>query len=192
MKNNAIVKLLCSLPIILITMYFVPFLGVCLILFRCFAYNKKHYSTSITLIVCGLLILLPKLVDYINHIFKSPIKISYLEKILNSNIYTKFLSCSKLLIIVGVIFLILSYIANKSATKLGSSIGNYIKEQQRKDYEISEKNDLIMKEKQEKAKNTHFVKCPNCGGDNVVIGNVGKCKFCRRNIEYKEKISKII
>jgi len=186
MKNNLIVRLLCSLPVILIVMYFIPFLGICLVLFRYFVYNKKHYSTAITLVVCGLLILLPKFINYVIGLIKIDNNIPYLREVLEANVYTKLLSYSKLLIIVGVIFIVLSYIGNMITTKLGSALGNYFKEEQRKEYEISEKNDLKMKEKREIAKNTHFVKCPNCGGDNTVIGNVGKCKYCRKDIEYKD------
>ena len=185
MKNNLIIKLICSLPVILLITYFIPFLGIILVLFRFFVYNKKHYVTAITLVTCGLLILLPKIVNYVSTLIKANIEVPYLDKIITSDIYTKLLSYSKLLVIVGVILMLLSYIGNMLATKIGSSLGNYFNEAQRKEYEISEKNDLIMKEKQVKAKNTHFVKCPNCGGDNTIIGNVGKCKFCRRDIEYK-------
>ena len=133
----------------------------------------------------GLLILLPKIVNYILGLVKVNKSIPYLDEILTSNIYTKLIGLSKILIILGVILIIISYISHMLGEKIGKSIGNYFKEEQRKEYEISEKNDLKMKEKQEIAKNTHFVKCPNCGGDNTVIGNVGKCKFCRRDIEYK-------
>ena len=42
-----------------------------------------------------------------------------------------------------------------------------------------------MKEKREKAKNTHIVYCPYCGADNMLTSNVGRCKYCRRRIEYK-------
>jgi len=185
MKNNIIVKLLCSISVILVVTYFIPFLGIILILFRFFVYPKKHYTTAITLVLCGLLILLPKIVNYILELAKINTKILYLGEILNSSIYPKLVSLSKLLIIVGVILLIISYISKMLGEKLGNAVGNYFKEEQRKDYEISEKNDLKMKEKQEIAKNTHFVKCPNCGGDNTVIGNVGKCKFCRKDIAYK-------
>ena len=185
MKNNIIVKLLCSIPAIIIATYFLPFLGIVLVLFRFLVYRQKHYSTAITLIVLGLLFIVPKLVNYVLELTKITTKIPYLDKIITSEVYTKIISCSKILIIVGVILIIISYITNMVSTKIGSSIGNYFKEEQRKEQEISEKNDLIMKEKRETAKNTHFVKCPNCGGDNVVVGNVGKCKFCRNNIAYK-------
>ena len=181
MKDNIIIKLLCSLPVILVVTYFIPFLGIVLVLFRFFVYRKKHNRTAITLIVIGLILLLPKLLA----LTKVATKIPYLDELIKSNAYPKIITCSKALIIVGVILIIISYISNIVATKVGTSIGNYFKEEQKKEQEISEKNDLIMKEKRETAKNTHFVKCPNCGGDNTIIGNVGKCKFCRQNIEYK-------
>ena len=48
MKNNLFIKILCSIPVILLFLYFIPFLGVCLILFRYFIYdNKKRIETPI-------------------------------------------------------------------------------------------------------------------------------------------------
>ena len=185
MKNNIIVKLLCSIPIILIATYFIPFLGIILVLFRFFIYNKKRYNTAITLIILGFLILLPRLVNFIIEKAKINIKAPYLSEVINSNIYIKLISLSKILIVIGIILIIISYIGNILSEKVGKSIGNYFKEEQRKEYEISEKNDMKMQEKREIAKNTHFVKCPNCGGDNTIVGNAGKCKFCRQDIEYK-------
>ncbi len=45
MKNNLLFKILSSLPVILIALYFIPFLGVCLILLRYFMYdNKKEFQ----------------------------------------------------------------------------------------------------------------------------------------------------
>lgn len=185
MKNNILVKILCSIPVILVATYFIPFLGIILALSRFFIYNKKRHNTAITLVVLGILILLPKIINYILEITKLNTKIPYLDKVLTSSIYTKLIGTSKILIIVGVILIIMSYIGRMLGEKVGKSLGNYFQEEQRKEYEISEKNDLKMKEKQEIAKNTHFVKCPNCGGDNTVVGNVGKCKFCRKDIAYK-------
>ena len=49
------------------------------------------------------------------------------------------------------------------------------------------KNDLEMKEKREKAKNSRVVNCPYCGADNLIYNNVGTCKFCRKKITYQEK-----
>ena len=41
MKKNLLLKFLSSLPLILIMLYFIPFLGICLILFRYFVNDNK-------------------------------------------------------------------------------------------------------------------------------------------------------
>ena len=68
---------------------------------------------------------------------------------------------------------------------MNSEVRNYISETQRRDAEISKQNDMEMKIKQEKAKNTSYVKCPNCGSDNLLEGKFGTCKYCRRELENK-------
>ena len=192
MKNNLICKLLASFPIILIALYFTPFLGICLILFRYFIYsNKKKISTPIFIVGVGILILIPKGLDLIFDIAKIDInKIPYLSNILNSDLYNvNFMNYSKFLITVGVIFfiitIILNVIFNKINSKLNSGIRNYISETQKRDAEISKQNDMEIKIKQEKAKNTSYVKCPNCGSDNLISDKFGTCKYCRRKIENK-------
>ena len=42
---------------------------------------------------------------------------------------------------------------------------------------------MEIKEKQEKAKNTHYVKCQSCGADNLVSSKTQKFKFCRKNLK---------
>ena len=54
MSENKFFKLLCSLPVVLIVLYFIPFLGICLILFRYYVYRgNKYYKTPALLLVCG-------------------------------------------------------------------------------------------------------------------------------------------
>lgn len=193
MTNNKLIKLLCSIPVVLVVLFFIPFLGVCLLLFRFYVYrNEKKYKTSIILIVLGILLLIPKLLNSILKLLKlTNIKIPYLNTILSSNIYGNLLSYSKLLIIVGVVFIILSYIFsnlfNNFKSKLDTGLQNYIEKEEQKDYEIRQKNDLIMQEKREIAKNTHIVKCPNCGASNTLTSTTGTCNHCRTLIAYKEK-----
>lgn len=189
---NKFLKILCSLPIILIVLYFIPFLGICLILFRYYVYRsrKKYYSTPIYLLVCGLLILIPQAINSIIKMLNiNSIEIPYLNTIITSDIYVKLISYSKLLITISIIFLILSFIFrnvfNKVSSKLNSSIKNYMEQDLKKDYEIRKENDLKMQEKREKAVNTHVVRCPYCGSDNMLTQQTGTCKFCRKNIEYK-------
>ncbi len=184
MKNNMFLKLLCSIPVILITLYFVPFLGICLMVFRYYVY-RNNKKISITLVICGLLLVVPKLFYFIIDTFNIDIVIPYLNDFVVSDVYTKLLSYSKLLIIVGVISYILSYIFTILGSKLGNEVSKYMKQELNKDYEIRKENDMKMQEKREKAKNTHVVKCPYCGSDNMLTEQTGTCKFCRRKIEYK-------
>lgn len=84
------------------------------------------------------------------------IEIPYLNSIITSDIYTKLLSYSKLLVTVGIIFLILSFIFrnvfNKLSNKVNSGIRNYMEQDLKKDYEIRKENDMEMQERREKAK----------------------------------------
>lgn len=190
MSENRLLKVLCSLPILLIALYYIPFLGVCLLLFRLYLYRSNKQKTPILLIICGGLILIPQAINYIMTMFNIVnVEIPYLNTILSSDIYEKLLGYSKLLITVGIIFLILSVIVrnifNKVSNKLNSSIRNYMQQDLQKDYEIRKENELKMQEKREKAKNTHIVYCPYCGSDNMLTEQTGTCKFCRRKIEYK-------
>lgn len=192
MKNNLIFKLLASFPVILVALYFIPFLGICLILFRYFIYNnKKRISTPIFIIGVGILILIPKVLNLIFDIVKVDMtKIPFLSDILSADLYNvNFINYSKLLITVGVIFFIISFVLNtifsKLKSKLDSGVRNYISETQKRDAEISKENDMKIKIKQEKAKNTSYVKCPNCGSDNLLAEKFGTCKYCRRKIENK-------
>ena len=144
MKNNLFIKILCSIPVILLFLYFIPFLGVCLILFRYFIYdNKKRIETPIYLIVCGVIILIPKLILSISSAMKY--EIPYFNDIFNSELYSiNFIKYSKLLITVGVIFLILSFIFNSLFNKIKNYLHTSISSYEKRTAKIQEKNDLIM------------------------------------------------
>ena len=90
---------------------------------------------------------------------------------------------------IGIIFIIISFVLktlfDKISNKLNSGIRSYISETQRKNAEISKQNDMEIKLKQEKAKNTSYVKCRSCGADNLISNKFGNCKYCRRKIENK-------
>ena len=60
-----------------------------------------------------------------------------------------------------------------------------IKESVKQDAEISKQNDMQIKIKQQNAKNTSYVKCPNCGSDNLLSEKFGTCKYCRRKLVNK-------
>lgn len=196
MKNNLLFKILSSIPVILIALYFIPFLGVCLILLRYFIYdNRKKFSTPMYIVGAGILILIPKGLNLILELTKNDIStIPYLKDIISAELYNvDFINYSKRLICVGIIFLIISFvfktIFEKVSSKINNGIRNYISETERRDAEISKANDMEMKIKQEKLKNTSYVKCPNCGSDNLLGEKYGTCKFCRNklvNNNYKD------
>lgn len=190
MKNNLLIKILLSIPIILISLYFIPFFGICLVLLRNIIYgNKKRNFTLICITVVGFIILLPKGLSLVLGLTKTDIgTIPYLNDIVNSKFYNiEFVNYSELLIEVGIILLVIScsskIILSRVGNKLGAGIRKYINESQKRDYEISKQNDMEIK--QEKAKNTSYVKCPNCGSDNLIGEKFGTCKYCRQKIENK-------
>ena len=130
-----LIRLLCSIPVILILLYFLPFLGVCLIIFRYIVYySDRRIVTPYYLISTGLIILLPKLLKFLFDKFEySADNIQYFNKIINSELYkVDFISYSKLLITVGIIFLILSSIISMIVDKTKSSVISYIANQERK------------------------------------------------------------
>lgn len=184
MRENLFIKLLVSIPVVLIFLYFIPFLGVCLLLFRFFVYNgRKNIFTSAILLGLGILILVPKLLLLLKINISN---IAYLGKFVNSNLYkVDFIKYSKFLITLGIIFLILTVVFNKLFSRFGSLLGQYIKEVENQDREIRKENNLKIQEKQEKAKHTSYVRCPYCGSDNLLTEKTGVCKFCRRTIENK-------
>lgn len=190
--NNSFVKILCSLPLILIFLYFLPFVGICLILLRAFVFpHKSKIATPIILVGVGIAVYIPKLLKFIfEKVNISMDTIPYLKDILGSDFYNvDMIKYSKYLITAGVILLIISYalknLIQKLESKFNQGMQNYISESVKQDAEISKKNDMEIKLKQEKAKNTGYVKCPNCGSNNLVSEKVTTCKYCRQPIENK-------
>lgn len=174
---NIVIKLITSLPVILIIMYFIPILGIILSIFKIIAFKNKRLSFSIALTIIGVLLFifdrydLQEYVTFVN-LFEYDI-----------------LNYSKSLIILGVCLILSSYVLTTISSKLHNGIFKYINKLEQMDYEISSKNDMKMKIKQEKARNTHHVKCPSCGADNLVSDKISKCKYCRKNLvnkKYKE------
>ena len=189
MVNNVFFKFITSIPVIVITMFFIPILGVILLLFRFYLKKKNDITTSF--IVLGILLVIPKILvsifDLIN--FDSS-KIPYFDKIVNSNIYDKLLFYGKALITIGVVvailFFIISNLIRKISSKVETGVKDYIKREEQRDREVKEKNDMIMRERKEIVDNMHTVKCPYCGGSNVLTSKIGSCKYCRKPLEYKE------
>ena len=188
---NKLFRLICSIPIILIALYFIPFLGIVLILFRFYTHREKNvYILPIVVTIVGFLVYLPKAIFSLFDKLKINIDISFLNNIVSSNFYTTFMPYGKRLITIGIIFLIISFIYKNMILKLknmaGTKAKDYIEKYEQEKREIKEKNDLKIREQREAIKNTHLVHCPNCGADNTIVGATGHCKFCRQELSYKE------
>lgn len=184
MKETNLIKILCSIPVILLALYYVPFLGVCLIILRNFAYyNRKHFNISYILVGLGFVLFVPKIVLSILKLLS--INNSYLTDLTSNDIYLKLVNYGKSILIIGTIFIIISFIAKRLINKSIDSIKSYIIRQEQQDYEISKQNDMAIKLKQEQAKNTNVIYCPKCGASNLLTDKVGICKYCRSKIENK-------
>ena len=191
MKDNLIFKILCSYPVILITLFFMPVIGIILIFFRFYMYRDRIVRIPITILIVGLVLLIPKLLDYIFDLIKfDSSKIPYFDTVVDSAIYDRLIGFSKFIIAASIIILIVSFIVKNIASKLDvkaeQAVRNYVERQEAKELEIHEKNDLLVKKRASEANNTHVVKCPSCGGYNTLVYNTGTCKYCRRKIQYKE------
>ena len=188
MKENMLIKLLCSIPVILIVLYFIPVLGFILMLVRFIFVKKTGYKFSIMLIILGLVLMIPQALAEIFRIasFNTPFS-ELVLKVVNYDFYTKMMSYGKTLIIIGIISILVLFVVRKIMNKTKSVISEKINQYETKEAEIREKNDLKIKEKQEAAKNTHFITCPTCGASNVIQSNIGTCKYCRNPLEYKDK-----
>lgn len=125
MVNNNFLKVLSSIPIILVFLYYIPFLGVCLLLLRLFIYyGKRKRQTPIILIIFGILILVPKLLNTLFSLIKFDSSvIPYFDNIVNSDLYsTNFIGFSKTLIIIGVLYLIINTIFSFLYSKINSKV----------------------------------------------------------------------
>jgi hypothetical protein len=187
--KNGLINIITSIPVILVALYFVPVLGVLLIILKFVTATNRNNTMSSILIITGLAIQIPNLLNKLSETFK--FKVPYLDKIIEHEIYEGLTKYSVKLLIIGVVLYIITTVFNKMFAGLKSTLANtmdtYVTKQVEQDREIDKENDLEMKQKQEAAKNFHVIHCPHCGADNIVTGNITTCKYCRKGLEVKEK-----
>ena len=190
MKYSGIVKFLVSVPVIVLCLYFIPILGILLMIVRMVVYyNKKVIDIPIVCAIIGVILCIPSLINYITN------KLGYnhiesLDIIVNNDVFKDISSRSNFLIITGIVFMVVSYlfikISKRVSTKALSYLSDYINESEKKDMEVREKTEMKMAEKREAAKHTHVLKCPKCGYSNMFVGNNTRCVHCRTVLEWKE------
>ena len=191
---NGLVKLICSLPVVLIVLYFLPVLGVIMVIARYFIYSERHFfRTPVVLMLAGLILLVPRGLQLATENFNLGFTIPHLSDILNFELYPKLADYGQFILIVGVVILIVSYLLKSFISGLSNNIrsmmSQYASTKQAEEVEIRKENDLKLREKEitSKQKTPHVVKCPHCGKTNSITGTVGKCRSCRSAIEYKGK-----
>ena len=138
MLDSKTYKLICSLPIIFIALYFIPFIGICLLLVRFIVYRKnKYYKTPLILIGGGLILILPKIIKY--------------QSITKANIYNDIFRYGKLLLIVGFIVLIISWVVRYYYHRTMKRITNSFKVfMDPIDYDLKKDNKKLIKDKSTK------------------------------------------
>ena len=178
MNTNIFTKIIFSFPIILVLLYFLPFLGISLIIVRLFIYEyKKNLFIPIFLISIGLFILI------FNKIYSLVDSISFFKefKIISDNLnLTKF---GIFILYLGVILSIIIICLKKLFEKITSLIKTYIEKTENLNEKVAKENDMEIKIKQNKARNTHVVHCPHCGASNILTEKTGTCVYCRRELE---------
>lgn len=196
-------KILCSLPVILLALYFIPFVGICLLMFRLIydAINTPKYkrkSSTITyfsanIFYFGLLLILPDLVYRILKYFKiNGDFLKYLDDFVNIDIYIKLYGYGKKLLLIGVIAYIISILAktlfDKSSSTIQKKISDKItntynkstqnsaEEQRQKESEQQERLNKKLEEYKKEKSNNENNKCPYCRSK--VDKNLKTCPNC--------------
>ena len=108
---NWFIKIISSIPVILVTLFFIPILGICLLLIRFLDGDvKKKRRIVLLFFVLGIIILIPMILDKVLQFLKlKNVNIPFLKEIVEAKIYKlEFIKYGKLLIIISVVILIVS------------------------------------------------------------------------------------
>lgn len=190
LKGPILLKWLGSIPVILLLLYQIPFLGMICLLLRYFIYPKhKLKSIPYLFLILAILLLLPDMVDKLLHLLKIEITMNLnWKEFTSSAIYqNQVIPYAKLLLGIGIIFLLFITFMFKCQSCLSQFLIGYLTTKERQDAEVSRQNDLLQKEKQERAKHTKVLYCPFCGADNLLTEANGVCLYCRRKLSQTEE-----
>ena len=202
----SIQKIICSIPVILVTLYFLPPIGVILTIIRLFVFGTYHYHrVPAIILVVALLCLAPRGYELLQTNFSDNIPVFQPFIDFRAHpLYAKLTDYGRWTSVFAIIMLILSIAlkrvveaassffrsVNKASQTYSKDNDEYSKKLPRNGDEIKEKyNATSKKETVSEYDQTipHVIKCPNCGKPNHVIGTVGKCKSCREVIEWQPK-----
>ena len=194
----SIPKLICSLPVLLVTLYFVPPLGVALTIARLFIYGSyRYYRVPAAILVVALLCLAPRGYELLQQNFGESIPaFQPLIDFRAHPLFTKLTDFGRWTAIFSVIMIIaslaLAKVANLASQALRMARMAGSASHTNAGSESSTRKTPVMQKDGREAdpsdqSTPHVVKCPSCGKANHIIGTVGTCKSCRSAIEWHAK-----
>lgn len=178
-------RLICSLPVLLVTLYFVPPLGVVLTIARLFIYGSyRYYRVPTAILVVALLCLVPRGYELLQQNFggQAPI-VQPLIDFRAHPLFTKLTDFGRWTAIFSIIMLVVSQILGKVAN-LASQALRMARMADSKAASTEKPQKETPKASASDQSTPHVVKCPNCGKANHIIGTVGNCKSCRSAVEW--------
>jgi hypothetical protein len=185
-------KLICSLPVLVILLYFVPPLGVILTIGRYFIYgNYRYYRVPAALLIIACLCLVPRLYELLQNNFGNHIPaIQPLIDFRAHELFPKITTFGRFTAIMSIILLFLSQILRNFIGRASAAI-NLMQKASVKDTNPSKTKSTLTHDNPAKHQTDqttpHVVKCKNCGAATQIIGTVGKCKSCRTDLEWHPK-----
>jgi len=194
----SIPKLICSLPVLLVTLYFVPPLGVVLTIARLFIYGSyRYYRVPAAILVVALLCLAPRGYELLQQNFGETIPVFQPFIDFRAHpLFTKLTDFGRWTAIFSVIMIIVTLALGKvanlvsQALRMANMAGSASRANAGSD-NTTRKTPIMQKDGAKvdpsDQSTPHVVKCDNCGKANHIIGTVGTCKACRTAIEWHPK-----
>ena len=191
----SIPKIICSLPVLLVTLYFVPPLGVVLTIARLFIYGSyRYYRVPAVILVVALLCLAPRGYELLQQNFGE--SIPAFQPFIDFRahpLFAKLTDFGRWTAIFSVIMIIASLALAKVANLASQALrmARMASSANRTNAGSARKTPVMQKDGREAdpsdQSTPHVVKCDNCGKANHIIGTVGTCKACRTAIEWHPK-----
>ena len=185
-------KLICSLPVLLATLYFVPPLGVILTISRYFIYGSyRYYRVPAVLLIVGCLCLAPRLYELLQQNIGDSVPVfqPFID-FRNHQLYQKVTDFGRFIAIFSIIMLILSQLLKNIIGKASSAL-RMLQEANSNSSNSQQNKSTLTHDNPAKHQTDqttpHIVKCQNCGAATQIIGTVGKCKSCRKPLEWQPK-----
>ena len=191
-------KLICSLPVLLVTLYFVPPLGVVLTIARLFIYGSyRYYRVPTAILIVALLCLAPRAYELLQQYFGGQFPVFQpLIDFRAHPLYAKLTDFGRWTAVFSIIMLVASQIlgkvANLASQALRMAQTSNSASRSKGGSDSSTRKTPIMQKDGAKVdpsdqSTPHVVKCADCGKANHIIGTVGTCKACRQPIEWHPK-----